>query len=490
MNRTIVCYLLGIVMVPVMLGMLLSLAVGLFYEEQLSDLSMIGLMAGTLASAALAIVFRQLGKGDTGRIFRREALAAVGLGWLLAILLGAIPLYVAIPGIGVSGAIFEASSGITTTGATVLSGLDEMARSILFWRAMMQWIGGLGVVVFFVALLSSLGAGAKILFSNESTGSASEFDQGRIQSVASQIMWLYFGFSVLCFIAYRLGGMGNFDAVAHMFTTVSTAGFSTHDASIGYFNSAVIEWTAIVFMILGGITFVYTLRLIKGKKFSFARNNEVFYYLLFLLIGGAVIGFINLGQNPGEGVHDVFRSAFFQTVSLATTTGYGTEDYTLWLTPCQFILVLLMLCGGCSGSTSGGAKVIRVIIAFKAVIRSVHQAFRPHCLRPIRVNKKVLTDNTVAGVVTYLMLLVVITLLSFLIVSFFEPDMSKVDLLGAVQGTFFNIGPGFGSVGPSETYGHLQAPTKLFLAFLMLLGRLELFAILVLMVPSFWRRYA
>ncbi|MDV7391609.1 potassium transporter TrkG, partial [Arthrospira platensis SPKY1] len=148
------------------------------------------------------------------------------------------------------------------------------------------------------------------------------------------------------------------------------------------------------------------------------------------------------------------------------------------------------LCGGCSGSTSGGAKVIRVIIAFKAVTRSVHQAFRPHCLRPIRVNQKVLTDNTVAGVVTYLMLLVVITLLSFLIVSFFEPDMSKVDLLGAVQGTFFNIGPGFGSVGPSETYGHLQAPTKLYLAFLMLLGRLELFAILVLMVPSFWRRYA
>jgi trk system potassium uptake protein TrkH len=490
MNRSIVFYLLGIVMLPVFFGMLLSLGAGFYYGESLTDASMIGLMCGLFATCVLALVFRRLGRSGKDRIFRREALASVGLGWLLATLLGAIPLYVGIPGIGVSGAIFEASSGISTTGATVLSGLDELSRALLFWRGMMQWIGGLGVVVFFVALLSSLGAGAKILFSNESTGAASEFDQGRIQTVAAQIMWLYFGLSALCFAAYRIAGMDGFDAIAHMFTTVSTAGFSTRDASIGSFGSAAIEWVAIVFMTLGGITFVYTLRLLKGKKFSFARNNEVYYYLLFLLLGGGAIGIINAFQGGDSSLHEVFRAAYFQTVSLATTTGYGTQDYTLWLTPCQFILVILMFFGGCSGSTSGGAKTIRIIIAAKAIYRSVHHAFRPHCLRPIRINQKVLEDNTVAGVVTYLMLLVFITLGSFMIISLMEPAMDEIDLLGAVQGTFFNIGPGFGSVGPSETYAHLNPLTKCFLAFLMLLGRLELYAILVLMIPSFWRRYA
>ncbi len=490
MNRSIVFYLLGIVMLPIFFGMLLSLGVGLYYEETLNEPSMVGLMCGLLVTCLMALLFRHLGRSGKDRIFRREALASVGLGWLLASLLGAIPLYIAIPQIGLADAFFEASSGITTTGATVLSGLDELSRAILFWRGMMQWIGGLGVVVFFVALLASLGAGAKILFSNESTGAASEFDQGRIQTVAAQIMWLYFGLSGLCFIAYRIAGMDGFDAIAHMFTTVSTAGFSTRDGSIGSFESAAIEWVSIVFMVLGGITFVFTLRLLKGKNLSFAGNNEVYYYLLFLFIGGGVIGIINAFQGGADSLHDIFRSAYFQTVSLATTTGFGTADYTLWLTPCQFILVILMFIGGCSGSTSGGAKTIRIVIAAKAIYRSVHHAFRPHCLRPIRINKKVLEDSTVAGVVTYLMLLVFITLSSLMIISFLEPQMDKIDLLGAVQGTFFNIGPGFGSVGPTETYGHLNPLTKCFLSFLMLLGRLELYAILVLMIPSFWRRYA
>jgi len=477
-------------MIPIACGMGLSMIAGVMMGEPANDGAMFALAGACAATLLLAGLFNFLGRQAQNRIFRREALCAIGVGWLTACVLGAIPYYWGLPDCDLSDAIFESASGISTTGSSVFSNLDEFPPSLLFWRSISQWIGGLGVVVFFVALLGSLGVGAKILFSNESTGTASDMDQGRIQSGAFRILMLYLALSGACLIAYQIAGMSWFDAFCHTFTTVATGGFSTHPESIGGFNSAAIEWICIVFMILGGITFVYMLRMLRGNRGATLRNTEVNWYFGLLLTVSAAVTLMHYQQYAGMGWHEHIRTATFQVVSLATTSGFATADYTLWVSSAQVLLICLMFIGGTSGSTSGGAKIIRVVVAGKAALRSIHDAFRPNVVRPIWVNKKVLNETAVSGIMTYLVLLLSITLLSAVIVAVLEPDLDILTVASTVQATFFNIGPGFGGVGPTETFASLSAPTKWVLAFLMILGRLELFAVLVLLAPTFWRRYS
>ena len=490
MNKPIIFKLLSIVMIPIACGMGISVIAGLLIGESARDAAILALIGGCTASLGFAALFHFLGRQAQNRIFRREALCAIGVGWIMACFLGAIPFFWGLPGCTFSDALFESASGISTTGASVFGNLDEFPASLLFWRAISQWIGGLGVVVFFVALLASLGVGAKILFSNESTGTASDMDQGRIQSGAFRIMVLYLGLSALCVLAYRMAGMGWFDAFCHSFTTVATGGFSTHPGSIGGFQSAAIEWVSILFMTLGGITFVFMLRILRGNRTEAVRNTEVHWYLGLIVMGTVAITLLLINQNGAFAWHDTIRTAAFQVVSLTTTTGYATADYTLWFSGAQLILICLMFIGGTSGSTSGGAKVIRVVVVSKAALRSVLDAFRPNVIRPIWINGKVLSESAVASVTTYLVLLLVITLVSAVIVAFLEPNLDILTVGSTVQATFFNIGPGFGGVGPTETFASLSAPTKCFLSFLMILGRLELYAVLVLLAPTFWRRYS
>jgi trk system potassium uptake protein TrkH len=431
-----------------------------------------------------------LGRRGEAKLFRREALCAIGLSWILATLVGSLPYMLTQVDGSYADAIFESASGLTTTGATAYGNFHEFPQSLLIWRSMSQWIGGLGVVVFFVAILSSLGAGAKILFSNESSGTSADFDTGRIQSGAFQLMVFYLGISAACLLAYRLGGMDWFQAINHAMTTVSTGGFSPQPESIGGFESPLIEWIAIFFMAVCGTTFVYMIRLLRGQRHILRQDNEVYWFYGLIVTSTLLLMlfFIDMtGELPGR---DTLRTSAFQAVSIITTTGYATTDFDTWLPPAKMTLLLVMFVGGCSGSTSGGVKVVRIVIALRAAARSIIHSFRPNITITMRMAGHALSERAIHSVVLFLILMVSLQLLAMLFVAANEPTVSFEGVFSCVQATLFNIGPGFAEVGPMENFQFLRSSTKLFLSLLMILGRLELYAVLVLFMPSVWKRFS
>ena len=462
---------------------------GIYLGESIYDASVQAFLITSAITVSLAILFYLLGRQGKTKLFRREALCAIGLSWVLAIIIGALP-YTLTTQCDLSDAIFESASGLTTTGATAYSNFSEFPKSLLLWRSLSQWVGGLGVVVFFVAVLSSLGAGAKILFSNESSGTSTDFDHGRIQSGAFYLMIFYLGISFACMSAYKLAGMDWFQAVNHAMTTVATGGFSTETDSIKHFQSPAIEWVAIIFMTLSATTFIYMIRLIRGQTHIVRKSSEVywFYGILVASIGLLTLYLVELtGNIPG---HELVRSATFQAVSIMTTTGYASADFDQWLPPAKMLLIILMFVGGCSGSTAGGVKVVRIVIALRAAARSVALSFRPYITIPMRTGGQYLSERAIHNVILFLLLMVALQIFSMLFVSTIEPELNFISVFSCVQATLFNIGPGFDAIGPSENFHFLRPSTKVFLSLLMVLGRLELFAVLVLFVPSVWRRFS
>ncbi len=451
--------------------------------------ALLGFSVSTGVAAFLAGTLWIAGRTENKRFFRKEALTVIGVAWLLAGVVGALPYLFILPGISAPDAVFESASGITTTGASVLSGLEELPRSLLLWRALSQWIGGLGVVVFFVAILSSLGAGAKVLFSRESTTESNELDSSRIQQGVLHILYLYLALSAACAVSLWLAGMGVFDAVAHTFTTISTGGYSTRSASIAAFESEAVEWVMVTFMILGGTSFLVMLRLARGDWRGLRKATEVkAYYLLLLLATGLTIVVI-WESGEFDSFHHALRVAAFQVVSLTTTSGFTTHDYDAWVPAGSILMLVLMMIGGCSGSTSGSTKVIRYVIAFRVLMLEIEKSFRARLVRPIRVNGQILSEGAQRAAIVYITAMFLITGFSFILVAIVEPHISMLGILSSVISSLFNIGPGFAEIGPTENFAILSGPTKLYLSFLMVLGRIELFAVLVLFIPALWRRY-
>jgi trk system potassium uptake protein TrkH len=468
---------------------LLCIGVGMIMGETLGGQSLKAFEITIAIAVGLAVICHMLGRRGEAKLFRREALCAIGLSWILCTIIGAIP-YVLTEHCDLSDAIFESASGLTTTGATAFNNFHEFPASLLFWRSLSQWVGGLGVVVFFVAILSSLGAGAKILFSNESSGASSDFDQGRIQKGAFDLMLFYLGLSAACSVAYKLSGMNWFQAINHAMTTVATGGFSTEPMSIEQFQSPTIEWISIIFMALSATTFIFTIRLIRGRTHILKQNQEVywFYAILAVSMGLLVLYLVELtGELPD---HNTVRTAAFQVVSIMTTTGYSTANFDEWLPPAKMLLIILMFIGGCSGSTGGGVKVVRIVIALRAAVRSVTHAFRPNVTIPMRMGGQNLSESTIHNVILFLCLMAALQIFSMLFISALEPDLSFLGVFSSVQATLFNIGPGFEAVGPTQNFHFLRPTTKIFFSLLMILGRLELYAVMVLFVPSVWRRFS
>jgi trk system potassium uptake protein TrkH len=466
------------------------IAIGLLYGERWSDPSLQAFLTTIGISLLLAGLFYLLGRNGEAKLFRREALYLIGLSWFLATIIGAIPYLLTVENCDLTDAIFESSSGLTTTGATAFKDFADFPKSLLFWRSLSQWVGGLGVVVFFVAILSSLGAGAKILFSNESSGTSSDFDQGRIQKGAFNLMVYYLGISSACMLCYKIGGMDWFQAINHAMTTVATGGFSTECGSFEDFNSPTLEWIAVAFMALSATTFVYMIRLLKGRTEILRHNNEVYWFYAILFSSTALLTLYLIELHGELPDHDMIRTAAFQTVSIMTTTGYASTNFDIWLPPAKMLLIILMFIGGCSGSTGGGVKVVRIVIALHAVKRSIIHSFRPNVTIPMRMGGKVLSEPAIQSVTIFLMLMVALQILSMLFVSANEPDVNFLAVFSCVQATLFNIGPGFDVVGPTENFHFLRASTKAFLTLLMTLGRLELYAVLVLFIPSAWKQYS
>ena len=284
--------------------------------------------------------------------------------------------------------------------------------------------------------------------------------------------------------------MNWFQAINHAMTTIATGGFSTEPASMQQFQSPTLEWISIVFMTISGTTFVFAIQLLRGRTKGLAKHNEIYWFYVILLTSTALLT-LYLVELTGElPDHNSIRAAAFQAVSIMTTTGYSTMDYDTWLPSAKMLLLILMLIGGCSGSTSGGVKVVRVVIALRAAVQSVTQSFRPHVTKPMRMGGQTLSQGAINSVIIFLMLMLFLVVASMLFIASNEPELTFVGSFSAVQATLFNIGPGFDAVGPTQNFHFLRDSTKVFLSLLMILGRLELYAVLVLFSPSAWKRFS
>jgi trk system potassium uptake protein len=490
MNLRLLSKALGTILLLLSFAMLPCLAYAYAVQEnsgtaEAVDAFWISVVATGLAGGVLLFLGRNAGRD----ILRKETIAIVGLGWLLSGLFGALPYLLSEPRLSVPHALFESISGFTTTGATVIEDLDRFPRSILLWRALTQWLGGLGILVLFVALLTYLGVGSKALFRHESSAKSGEGLKARIHDVAARLWQIYLVLTIVCCVGLMLLGLNFYDALTHTFTTVATGGFSPRNESIAAFNSVAVELWIMLFMVLGAISFMLYAWLLRKHWERWEREEEAKVFLGILAAAILVLALDLVLMEQTASLSEAFRAAGFQAVSILTTTGYVTRDFDQWPPFSRVILLLLMFVGGCAGSTSGSIKVSRWILFFRIMKVEVLRAFRPNQVLGLHLNGNTVDESLQMQTVFFLALAGVTVGLATLVVSLFEPALDMVSSFSAVVACLFNIGPGLGAVGPTQNFAHLSAPMHLFLSFLMVLGRLEFFAILVLFVPSLWRKY-
>jgi trk system potassium uptake protein TrkH len=458
--------------------------------------AMVALLTSSGVTLLVGGVLVIAGLGKIERIPRREGVMIVGLGWLLSAVFGSLPFIFCPPYLTWGGAFFESASGFTTTGSTVIGDLSEWPRGILLWRSTIQWLGGVGILVLFVAVLSYLGVGTKSLFRNESSFSAGEAATARIRDTALTLWKIYAGLTIVCTVGLRLMGLTWFNAINHSMTAVSTGGFSPHNESIGYYsvwgNGLLIELWLSIFMLICSLNFLI-FAVILSKKWQRIREEDDAKWFVgicaFVALGIAA----GLSLDPRYSVTfgQALRESWFIVVSIASTTGFGTVDYDLWPAWCKALLAILMVIGGCSGSTAGGMKVGRFVVFLKSSAHEVIRAYRPNQIFRLIVNGNPMDDDARARTTSFVALYLLIIALGAVVVGMMEAG-NGIDLetcLGAVLATLSNIGPGFGGLGPTNNFSDLREVTQVFVSGLMILGRLELFAILVLFVPGAWKRF-
>ena len=482
------CRFIGLLLLLMAVSMAGCLAYAVYDQEPgfAADRAL-GLSA--LITAAAGGLLRWFGRGSSLEILRREAIAIVGLGWTLSTLFGALPYMLSTPSLAPAAAIFESASGFTTTGASAIADVEIWPRGLLLWRATTQWLGGMGILVLFVAVLSMAGGGSKSLFRRESSGQLAEGFAARMRDTAIRLWQIYLGLSAVCFVGLLVLGMPVFDAVCHTFATVATGGFSTKNASIGFYQSAAIEWWIILFMLLGAISFMLYAWLLARRWSRWKQDEETRFYLVLLAVVTAAVTGSLIYNAQAPDFATALRQAAFQVVSVGTTTGFVTGDYDRWSDFTRILIVALMFVGGCAGSTAGGIKVSRLLVFFKNFHRQMIHTFRPNQIVPVRINGVPLTDSYLAEVGFFLALVGFIVALGSLAVAVLQPGFDLISSFGAVVATVFNVGPGLGAVGPMCTYADLAPATHLLLSLLMIMGRLEILAMLALFIPALWRRY-
>lgn len=441
-------------------------------------------VSATLLGAGLLV----LGRGAGDEILRKEAIAIVGLGWLVCTTVGALPYLYSMPALDPAAAFFESASGFTTTGSSAITDLDLFPGSILLWRATTQWLGGMGILVLFVALLSTLGVGGKSIFQHESSAKSGYGFHSRIRQTAGRLWAIYAVLTVICVAGLALMGMSVFDAILHAFAAISTGGFSPKNTSVAFYDSAAIDAWLCLFMGFGGANFLLLAWMTRGGWDHVRKDEELRLYGTILAAATLVI-MIDLVARTGLAPGRALQLASFQVVSIMTTTGFVSADYETWPMLSKAVLVLLMFVGGCAGSTSGGIKVGRVAVFFKCAGQQIRNSFRPNQHIPVRLNGERLDDEATARALFFICLAVMVVALGTLLVTLLEPQLDHVSSFTAVVSSLFNIGPGLGEVGPTKTFAFFSPVSKVFLALVMILGRLEFFGILALFLPSLWRKY-
>ena len=419
------------------------------------------------------------------RMNAKDGLAIVGMSWITLSFLGALPLFFSgVTHHSFTDAFFEITSGFTTTGSTIFSNVEILPKGILFWRSFTHWLGGMGIIVLYIALLPALGAHAFQLYKAEAPGISVERADPRIKETAKFLWGIYFFFTFLETVLLMAGGMPLFDALCHTFGTLATGGFSTKNASIAAYGPY-IQWVIIVFMILSGMNFILHYQLLIRRKPKALYFDEELRWYLGIMFTAVLFVVIGLEETHAHG--HIVRDATFQVVSIMTTTGFTTANFDAWPHAVRFGFVLLMFIGACGGSTSGGMKLIRWLVSWKIAFASTIKSIFPNAIVPVKVNGKPLEDKMVAAVMAFFSIFMFLFFTGTALFIFFAP-CDIVTGLSAVITVLSNIGPGLGKVGATQTYEWVSVPGKWVLIFLMLAGRLELYSILVLFVPATWKK--
>ncbi|WP_292469156.1 TrkH family potassium uptake protein [Methanolobus sp.] len=477
MNYGVILNVLGGLLRFLGLIMIVPLLVAFYYGDSLYPFLVAVLVTGGIGTLFL----KRYGASDEWKI--REGFAIVAFGWLAAAVFGSIPFM--LDGISPINAVFESMSGFTTTGATVLLDIEAHSRSILFWRSMTQWIGGMGIIMLFIAILPKLGVAGRQLFRAEAPGPTEDKLKPRIRETA-KILWLvYFFISLAEVVALLLAKMSLYDAVTHTFTTMACGGFSPYAQSIAAFNSPLIEGIITLFMFIAGANFALHYRTLYTDRSSLLKDDEFKFYSLVVIIATLILT-LSLWTYMGETILTSFRYAVFQVVSITTTTGFATVDFNLWTDSAKVVLLAVMFIGGCAGSTSGGIKVVRVLLLFKYAKRALFKSIHPKAVKPIKFNNKAVPDDVMQAIVSFVVIYIMIFAISAGLLSLMGMDL--ISSITSSIATLGNIGPGFGVVGPMASFDGVPFLGKLLLIANMWIGRLEVFTVIVLFTPEFWKR--
>jgi len=481
MNFKAILYIIGFLLMLTGLFMLSSIIFSILYNGNDIPAFLISGIGTSIFGFILWLIYR---KEKGSEIKKKEGYLIVTLGWLVMSIFGALPFVIhgAIP--NYTDAFFETMSGFTTTGATILVDIEKLPAGLIFWRSLTQWLGGMGIIVLSIAILPLLGIGGMQLFIAEVPGPTKDKFHPRVRETAKRLWGIYVLLTIVEMLLLYVGGMTLFDSINHSLTTMATGGFSPNNVSTAAYPSPFIQYVLILFMFLAGTNFTLHYFALHGKFDFLKTNNEFRFYGLFILVFAVVIAIVHL-PHVSFNIEESFRQSLFHVVSLVTTTGYVSSDYENWAPFSKIVFFVLLFIGGCSGSTGGSIKVIRHYVLYKNSLLELKRLIHPRAVIPIRVNNKALSSEIVINVQAFFLFYIMIFIFGSMALSLLGLNFDSA--LGAVATCLGNVGPGLGTVGPLSNFSQVPEIGKWILSFLMLLGRLELFTVLMLFTVSFWK---
>ena len=480
-NFKAIIKVIGVLLLLETVMLLLSVGVSAYYR----DTAFFSLLVTAGITGVTGLLMTLYSRSSSKAFTRRDGYIMVTCSWVSFAMFGMLPFYIDghIPSL--TNAFFEAMSGITSTGATILDDIDSMPQGLLFWRSITQWFGGLGIIIFTIALLPFLGVSGLQMFAAEVSGPTHNKVNPRIGITARWIWSIYIGITALLMVLLWLGGMGGFDSICHALTAAGTGGFSTHQESIAFYHSPYIEYVIIVFMFISGINYSLLILFISGRVRRALQDSELKWYGLTVVCATILFTIVLWASQNLEG-EEAFRNSLFQVVSLQTSTGFTTTDYMVWPSALWGLLLLIMLVGACAGSTSGGMKCIRVQVLFKVMKNEFKHILHPNAVLPVRMDKQVAPPSLVTTVMAFCFLYFIIIFGSSIFLSSIGIDF--MEAIGCSVSALGNMGPALGSYGPSSTWNSMPDAGKWLMSLLMLLGRLEIFTVILLFTPNFWKR--
>lgn len=480
MNYKAVLSILGNVVKYMVALLVVPLLIALYYGEGDAKSFLLTILIG----APIGFILSNI-KAEKKAIYAKEGFLIVGFAWIIISAIGALPFVISGTIPSFIDAFFETVSGFTTTGATILTAIEGLPKGILFWRSFTHWIGGMGFLIFMLALIPSLGSNSIHLLKAESPGPSPGKIVPKIKETAKILYLIYFALTLIEGILLMCAGMNLYDAVIHAMGTAGTGGFSNMNASIAAFNSPAIEWIITIFMLIFGINFALYFQILKGNFKGFFKNEELRYYLLIIVSAFILITVNIISLNGGDIILSIRQSAF-QVSSIVTSTGFATVDFNFWPTLSKLIIVMLMFVGAMAGSTGGGIKTVRIVIMLKAIKREINKIIHPKRVNSVKIDGKTVDEDIIHGVFLFIGAYIIISLIAIFIISFDNFDV--VTTVTSVITTMSNIGPGLEVVGPAGNFAAFSPLSKLVLSFCMLAGRLEIYPMLIMFSPSIWRK--